>query len=115
MKYRTIDFRPVAQPGWRVILLNHPNGWRSVPLAGWLIQEEIETPRYDDEYATGERRIVAATTEGFEVGSAEWEDEFWLVLGPGEDDPTTVQEIEHREFLAHVRQVRRANAVKDTP
>jgi hypothetical protein len=95
--WRTVDFRPVATSGWRVITLNDSTGWASRPLVGWLIQEEIESSRFVSEHPTGVRRAVAAVmADKSEPEPASAAGDFWKVLGPGEDDPYPQQEAEHR-------------------
>jgi hypothetical protein len=98
--WRDIDFRPVATPGWRVIFLDSPTGWSEAPLAGWLIQEEIEKNDWEGSRPTGSRRVVAAfMADDYEAESTATTANFWMVLGPGENDPTPELEAEHRSHL----------------
>lgn len=99
-QWRDIDFRP-APAGWRVIFVApKPPHWFSRPLAGWIIQEQAHLDHRGhveaDNLAASDRdrRIVAGVhdPEGqlvLEAAISDWYGEVWLVVGPGQEDPTT--------------------------
>jgi hypothetical protein len=95
----TVDFRAVGEPGWRVVYLVDLDGLRfkAWPLAGWLIQEQVASRRDTDAPATTarpSRRVVPAHCDGLgEVKDATKGDTFWLVLGPGEPEPTAERQL----------------------
>lgn len=94
--YRSVDFRPVAVPGWRVVFRDG-SGWTSRPLAGWIIQEEVEMDHLGNETPTGYRYATAAIMldEPDPMPAEHWPS-FWRVLGPGEPDPTPEDEARDR-------------------
>ncbi|SNT56690.1 hypothetical protein SAMN05443665_104572 [Actinomadura meyerae] len=95
--WRTVDFRPVATHGWRVLLLKPEQGVDEVPLVGWLVQEEWETHPYDGEHSTGERRIVGAImTDDCEPETLHGIHGFWAILGPFEPTPSAEDEARFR-------------------
>ncbi len=94
----TVDFRAVGEPGWRVLYLDLDGlRFRAWPLAGWLIQEQNTDPRDTEapsETARPSRRVVPAHCDGLgEVKDATKGDTFWLVLGPGEPEPTAERQL----------------------
>lgn len=90
--YRSVDFRPVAVPGWRVVFRDG-SGWTSRPLAGWIVQEEVEMDHLGNETPTGYRYATAAIMlDEADPEVAERCQGFWKVLGPGEPDPTPEDE-----------------------
>lgn len=96
--WRTVDFRPIAESGWRALLLKHQQGTEAVPLAGWLIQDELMSDGFDGEHTTGERRVVGA------IMTDHWEPEplssiggFWLILGPFAPTPSAEEEAAFRK------------------
>lgn len=95
--WRTLDFRPVAAHGWRVLLLKPEQGTDEVPLVGWLVQEEYETDPYDGEHSTRERRVVGAImTDDYEPEPLDRIGGFWLILGPFEPTPSAEDEARFR-------------------
>lgn len=101
--WRTIDFRPAALPGWRVLYL-HDSGQRVTDVAGWLVQEEIEegTP-FDPPAPTGDRRVVAAIDVDGEVEPAFTLHTYWCVLGPSDSEPTADEEAQERTRQERMR------------
>lgn len=92
----TTDFRP-APPGWRVLYFNDADGYTSVSLAGWLIQDEVET-QGATRSRTGYRQATAAVMEDWGVVPVrECTVYFWCVLGPTDPAPTPEQVAEERE------------------
>jgi hypothetical protein len=93
MHHRDVDFRP-APPGW-LALFRIEGGtaaerWDPVPLAGWLIQEEIERDSQTDEPTQDmppggwERCISPACYFGGDgLISVEGMDNFVTVIAPG--------------------------------
>ena len=111
--WRTIDFRPAA-PGWRVIYLNRAgDGTETLPLAGWLIEEEADG---DFEALTGiphhdrNRRIVPgiwAAGIGMDVVPADEDGDgpSW-VLAASDPDPDEAQIAQARTDRDQSRAVR---------
>ncbi|MFF9153832.1 hypothetical protein ACF1AB_16565 [Streptomyces sp. NPDC014846] len=90
-RYRTVDFRP-APDGWRTAWITR-DGLAVMPMPGWIVQEEVEhnDQHTDDGRPTGHRNVVAGRIEdnGIEPIECAVDREFWLVLGPGEAEPTS--------------------------
>ncbi len=92
---RVIDLRP-APAGWRLVYLadDDPAGYVTIPMPGWLIVEEVH---YDREGGISEdltpppgnrwRTILAAGSDGSNLHPAEDDENFWMAIGPGEDEP----------------------------
>ncbi|KAB8167045.1 hypothetical protein FH609_011620 [Streptomyces sp. 3MP-14] len=103
-EYRTISFHPAV--GWRAVYLGDtPGETHVIPVAGWLVREEVvydqadqidrqRTPAADDR----ERLVVAGIASDATVEPADLADNFWLLLAPGEQPPTpTEAETEQRD------------------
>lgn len=93
---RPVDFRPVAEPGWRVIFAQRDEDGAITtdiaPLAGWLIAAEIDGETGAE---TGWRTTYAAHCDDdgevhpvISRGDYYAESSTSYVRGPGEDDPT---------------------------
>lgn len=92
---RSVDFRPVAEPGWRAIFVTRDEDGTITtdiaPLAGWLIAAEIDAETGTE---TGWRTTYAAhCDDDGEVHPVTSRDDYAerstsYVRGPGEDDPT---------------------------
>ena len=98
--WRTVDLRP-APPGWRVWTVS-PSGASSNVLVGWVVQEEAVYDDYSGEYVASDtdpdfrrRRVVEAIYQDapcYLVDCGEDYPHRWLVLGPGEPDPTAEEQ-----------------------
>lgn len=99
--WRNTDFRPVAVPGWRAVFFRGGSGWVTHPLAGWVVQDQIECDEERGiELPTGTRRFMAATAGVIDgcVLTVDVSRSFWKVLGPGEPDPTPGDEARDRPY-----------------
>jgi hypothetical protein len=104
-EFRTVDFRP-APRGWRLVYATI-RGPRIEPLPGWLIREEVEydTDTYEVVARTGDRDVVPGHLVDGEIQPAHRHENFWHVLGPGQDQPSLKQTAaEMRRRAAHKTQ-----------
>lgn len=100
MTYRTTDFRPSGEPGWRALYVLDDGTSDVVPVVGWLVQEwwrENESGRVQPTPRTErERRVIAAIDSPDAPGALEAVDHcedlmdyhpFIQLLPPGEPEP----------------------------
>ena len=100
-EWRTVDFRPVVESGWRALYLDDPAGRLTHPIAGWLVEELYEWREFEDfPHPTGYRRVVAAECERSQPVPVDDVSNFWTVLAPGEPEPSTDDEQSYRAMLA---------------
>jgi hypothetical protein len=132
MGFRDIDFRPIAESGWRALFVLEEGDHDVSPLAGWLVQEgwdhDRDEPIDGTKPADRYRRIIAAVASGDHDGSVEavdaWEENmdfksFVRLLLPGEPEPDAeaIGKIHARHIEDRDRKVahRRELAAKDAP
>lgn len=112
-QWNTVDFRP-AVAGWRVLYLDTTTdvGVVETAMPGWLIQESVwvkDGPTHQGIVSLAERpypsrRVLAADVRRGELVAASEHVNFWVVLGPGEGDPTEEEEQTERRRRGFVNE-----------
>jgi hypothetical protein len=101
-----VDFRPDPDSGYRAAYLHGEasRGYEMVPVVGWLIEQQIffDAETFDDlpedqQPACPRRRVVAACLDGYEVMAVEHLPLYWLLLKPGDREPTSVAAAAERQ------------------